>query len=97
MLVQQAFDEIGIALGDQFADAVMAGGAAEPEPAAAETDELEARRANLRNGVAPVALRPDVVAETQVLPLLASSPLELPKRLGRLNEIQLDKVQDADD
>lgn len=54
-LVSQVFDEIGIDLGDAFAEAPTSMGAqaaagAEPEPAAAETDDLEARLANLRNG-----------------------------------------------
>ena len=52
-LVQQVFDEIGIDLSDEMG-AVPSGmggmAQAEPEPAAADTDDLEARLANLRNG-----------------------------------------------
>ncbi len=51
-LVQQVFDEIGIDLGEAFSDAPTATGAraTEPEPEAAETDDLEARLNALRNG-----------------------------------------------
>ena len=52
-LVSQVFDEIGIDLGEQFSaapSATAASAQAEPEPAAAETDDLEARLNALRNG-----------------------------------------------
>ena len=50
-LVQQVFDEIGIDLGDEMGAVPTGMGAvAQPEPEAADTDDLEARLANLRNG-----------------------------------------------